>query len=344
MEALIARTPTLVVPDLPAAGAELGCTVTAGGGGSTAVAAASPQLAVRTLPPSLGRSSVTATFHPPKITPNVGAGSTNTCSPGYWAHYPTFTYAWFSLGRQRHGSGPPSRRLLARGPTLKLAPYHEGLDIECVLTATNPAGSVSLASNDYVVPRGAPHALQRPFVDVSTEGPNTAPGIVGPEGATVIAEKIHLRCLNGHWDRGDLTFHTSWQAVDRNGTLLPNSSVPGDRVDYDMSPGNAQASADVACVVTATTTHGVSATVVSGTFAVWNGCIEGPSGEYYQQFLGGFAPSFASGVAANTDAELSAFDSAFGLIGETWYTVGPNCLDYQKWLEKKGYTVKQQDG
>ncbi len=359
--AVIATTRTLVVPDLPADGAKLGCTVTASGGAATAakLTLSSQPFLVQTSPPSLERDK-RGRFHPPSIARNVGSGSRNTCQPGLWGNYPTFTYAWYRLGALRHQIGPRPRTLLAKGQSIALTPVNEKMDIECVVTASNTAGSVALASNEYIVPAGAPHPLQQPFVEVKTESPNTAPGLVGPEGGTVIAEKIHLHCLGGHWDRGDLTFHTVWQGVDAKGNLAPNTAVAGERLDLDMSPGKPALAADVTCVVTATTSHGVSAIVRSGVFAVWNGCVwtRGPDAIS----VGTFASPYGLGLAAGTvatiatgglaglgltaifgDAGYGDFGLAYGAGDRIVYTVGPNCLDYQKWLEGQGYTVKQRD-
>ena len=366
MTITIGKGRTLAVPDLPATGGRLACIVSAigsGGSQSTTQGVVSSRLAqMETAPPSL-ELGLDHRLHGPSITRNVGSGGTNTCQAGLWSHYPTFAYAWYRLGARATKVALGTLPLLGRGQSLKLTPANEGMDIECVVTATNPAGSAKLASNHYVVPPGAPHPLQQPFVDVRTESPNAAPGLVGPEGASVVAEKIHLQCLGGHWDRKDITVKTAWYAVDPNGALGAAPFVAGDRLDLDMSPGNPQLAAGFVCVVTATTSHGVSGTSRSGLFSLWNGCIETRGPDVVS--IGSYASPYGLGLAAGAAATIATGGLA-GLIlggGGVWgygpapfgygagygsgdrivYTIGPNCLDYQHWLEKQGYTVKQRD-
>jgi hypothetical protein len=302
-------------------------------------------------------------LHPPAITPNVGVGSTNTCRPGTWSGYPTFAYAWYKLGpKPAQRLRPRPRTLIWKGQTMKLGGFHEGLTIECVVTATNSAGSVAIGSNSYVVPAEPPRPTGGLFVSVETEGPANRGGLVGPGGASVVAEKIHLECIPPSWDgSGSITERVAWYGLNGAGYAY-GTPVPGASLDLDMSPGKPGIQGTVGCVVTATASGGASATVQSGSIEVWNGCVVSnldAQNDYsldipYQLAATGVtAAIFAGGggaLALVTGPDSEAFGSWFDPSSfwdankPTLYTTGPNCLDYQKYYEKQGYTVKQRDG
>jgi Concanavalin A-like lectin/glucanases superfamily len=348
----VGTTRTIVLHDLPAAGATLVCSATAKGSGG-AVSALSKPLAFQTEPPALVRTGTSFQFVRPSITPTVGGGGTNTCRPGIWSHYPTFDYAWYQVLPKARNAVASSTRLLSKGQRYTLTPRDETTTVECVVTARNTAGSAEASSNAYVVPAGAPHSTQPPFVDVHSQGPKSDPGLVGPEGGTAVAEQIQLGCDDGRWDRGDLTYVTQWFALDANGDLGQQLGF-GSTYSLDMRPGKLQSSGTVECVVTATTSHHVSGTARSGPIAVWNGCREWFETSGTTVNLGAVA---LEGAAIATGGAVALFGVAFGGAGfsplaswnlepgsSTVYTQGPNCLDYQRYYEGQGYTVKQVDG
>jgi hypothetical protein len=372
----VAASRKLRVPDLPADNVHFECAVTATLASQVVdgqnvpaqtVSAESRLMAFHNSPPVLvlREHAVTGSireFAGPRITPGVGVGATNTCTSGTWTHSPHFAYAWYALGPGVNGvKGTAVRsRLLNNGQTLTLAPYEEHLDIECVVTAINSAGRATAATNHYIVPADPPKSLQPPYVDVHTEEPTTAPGIVGPEGAQVIAEQIDLTCDPGKWNRGDLTYKTEWVPGPRQGQTGLVQGV-GSSLSIDMAPGKLQFTASVECAVTATTSHGAAATSYSGVISVWNGCVEilgttegiESNGNYIYFLEAAALPvSPALLVAGFGVAVLQGLHDWFPFIptlvpgfsfgqSPVWYTYGPNCGDYQQYLMNKGYTVRQ---
>lgn len=319
---------TVTLPDLPAFArraastghdtSTIACEDSAGYDGQTlAVQSAQvwvkplvPMLATRTVP--RGRKKpVTFVIKPPSITAGVGAGGTNRCSHGVWSHFPTdYQYFWYDTSSKT----PTSRgRLLHTGQTLKLTTADEGVPLECYVFATNDAGGVPvggrrhvLGSNIYRVPASAPRPTSAPVVTLSTDDPHrdpvdvtasthaTLPGANSYEWAsyTTIAEKIHLGCDTGTWNRNDLRFTTRWfvngQAIDITGDTIgtdfvsisdPYSfteTVVNPDLRFNFTPDNTQEptlfNGTVTCIVTATTPQGLKSDSSSLPITIWNGC------------------------------------------------------------------------
>jgi hypothetical protein len=375
--------PTLTVPDLPSGGSLL-CTID---GHIVGQPASGPTLSSRLresspLPiafPGVAPALVTQQRFPngkitilpgPQITAGIGVGAVNTCAPGTWLHYPTFSYAWYSLGGRIAGQIARSRTLLARGQTLTIVPAYEKVDLECVVTATNTTGSSQAGTNDYVVPVNPPVALEQPSVSIETQEPSSTPGLAGPNGAQAIAEQVDLTCQNGKWNRSDLHFQTQWVEVDQNDNPTDWLSGAGSpSLDFDMRPGNAQYTISVECLVVATTSNGAKAVSLSGPISVWNGCDEVAAGSSSPnpafldsapvadgvQISGLIAVpltavvAIVGGVAVVGDIVPVATTAANDILSffgsqPTINTYGPNCGDYQKYWMGQGYTVKQQQG
>jgi hypothetical protein len=357
---------SILVPELPATGSTFECLVTASAGGETAQAE-TPPLSALPSPPKLAlfKHKVQA---PPRITVGVGVGGTNVCAHGTWAGYPTaYTYAWY---RPR-----PARErdlLLHRGQTYMPTPEDETHEILCVVTASNKAGSATAASNLYTVVPDSPIALTPPFVEVHTAEPTEAPGLIGPEGGSVIAEQVHLTCLPGRWNRGDITTTTGWVplsvgAPSPGATTGSSGSANGTQLELDMRPGKLQYNMTAECVVLARTKRGVASVTRSGPIEVWNGCLE-----KIVTLEGGVAVRSSSllyalpyaltgpGVIAAVGVELGVDSGVLGLFGVEYKglgsfeslgsgsetiveTFGPNCGDYHAYWEAQGFTVRQQD-
>ena len=335
----------LTLPDYPPTSTTISCEVTATNDAGAANADAA-ELAVGAIKPVQqqicpirGRVVLHCL---PAITANVGVGGTDHCTTGTWIHYPTsYDFAWYSLGAQHTRVGLRVRTLLGAGPELAIAGRMEGDKIECVVTARNKAGGTEAASNTYVVPIGAPAVVQGPSVEVSGTNPS-ASGLVGPNdtGASFVAEHLALTCENGRWSRGDLTYTADWQ-YSGVGDFTPVSyrptqprddakySVPagtwyatGWKLAFLMGPGDAGTPDEfdgwIQCTVEARTPHGVVAVASSAKIHITNGCW----------------------VGLETDNEPDARNNP---SDDRVFTGGPNCRDYQRWYEAKGWTVKQSD-
>jgi hypothetical protein len=336
---------TLTLPDYPPSSTTISCEVTA----TNAVGASqadAPELAVgaskptqQQICPIRGRVALHCT---PGITANVGVGATNHCTPGTWVHYPTsYDFAWYSLGAKHSRVGLRVRTLLHAGPDLSIKGSMEGDSIECAVTARNKAGGTEAVTNSYVVPIGAPAVLQGPFVDVTGTSPSVS-GLVGPNDTSpsFVAEHMTLTCKNGRWSRGDLTYTAFWQ-YSGVGDFTPVSyrpTQPRDDAKYTvqggtwyaagwgltflMGPGDAGTPDEfdgwVQCMVEARTPHGVVAVASSAKIHVTNGCW----------------------IGLEKDNEPDAHNNP---SDDRVFTGGPNCRDYQRWYEAKGWTVKQSD-
>ena len=133
-----------------------------------------------------------------------------------------------------------------------------------------------------------------------------------------------------------------------------------------MTPANLQYNALVVCVQTVTTSNGASSQASSPSIEVWNGCAEtyttavnkGSIGQGVRPGVYGWLDTWRYNPDPNADSQVTSRQTTvrglFGLSGQTlppddppnvspWRAVtdGPNCLDYQKFLESKGYDVKQ---
>jgi hypothetical protein len=310
------------------------------------------------------------TLPAPHITPNIAVGDSNTCLPGVWAGSPYLTFAWYAQGPV------PKKRTIKRtmtilhdGQTYTVDYRAEEKDLVCVVTAANPAGQASAFTNDYVVPIDPPRALTYPFVTINTEEPASSPGMVGPEGANVVAEQIELTCAPVQWNRPLVSDQVGWYTVASQdpftGAVQWQPFASGATLDLDMRPGNLQLSANLYCLVTGTTSHGASATVYSGEIGVWNGCTEvatsvageTPDTDSILDNAAAVVIDGASGgavlvaTAGTVDYAAGLYDALEGLdfLGSPSdsteiYTYGPNCGDYQQYWMGQGYTVKQQPG
>lgn len=313
---------TLIVPDDPVAGTTLACEVTAARG-STSLTASAQAVALTAAAPVLAISAIAGPKQRgPHITPNVGAGATNHCTSGVWAHHPTsFAYAWYKVIMGR-GHRVRSTKLLHTGQDFTLREYHERDDVECAVTASNAGGATIALSNNYIVPANAAKLIQGPFIQVRTLGP-TGSGLVGPldEGATFIAEQVHLSCGSGRWSRGDLTFSIGWAGTDTghlsSGTLYEAQHFyRGSELNFDMRPGHEEFPGQtVQCYVLATTSHGVVSLAESALIHVWSGC------------------------AVIQESSPNAYGNPVPTGMDETY--GPNCLNYQRYNEARGDTVKQ---
>ena len=265
-----------------------------------------------------------------------------TARPGTWLHYPTsYSFAWYSLGARHTSVGIRTRTLIGSGPELAIKGPMEGDTIECAVTARNKAGATEAVSNSYLVPVGAPAVVQGPSVNVTGTSPS-AGGHVGPAdaGASFVAEHLNLTCENGRWSRTDLTYTAGWEySGEADFTPVqyrptqprddPKYDVPagtwyanGWNLSFLMGPGDAGTPDEfdgwVQCTVEARTPHGVVADASSAKIHITNGCW----------------------VGLEQDNEPSARNNP---SDDRVFTGGPNCRDYQRWYEAKGWTVKQSD-
>ena len=147
---------SISVPDLRPGSSSLTCIVTATNsvGSTSAPSAPATVLAVAPVLGSsihIGRRSISPKPH---ITPGVGAGGTNFCSPGLWRHYPTsFRYTWWR-----------SSRPVGHAASYTLSARDERRRIVCDVTAANSAGATTVVSNSYIVPVTAPVNTGQPVV------------------------------------------------------------------------------------------------------------------------------------------------------------------------------------
>jgi hypothetical protein len=323
--ALTVSGQTITLPDLPAfattsvrnePASTVSCVDSASYSGGATVNAQStpvhvhplvPVLSTRLVPGPRNKPVRVITIKPPSITKGVGAGGTNTCEPGTWAHFPTrYTYSWWTAP-PKDKTAKSFHKLVHKGQTYKPTTDDEGLRLACFAVAYNDAGAaLHQISNTYVVPASSPKSTSAPTVTMSTDDPHrdqvnvtsathaTLPGYGANEWAyyTTIAEKVYLGCDTGDWNRNDLTFTTHWyvdgQAIDITGDTRGNDfvsigdpyafteTVAGDSLRFNFTPDNTQTptlfNGSVTCTVTATTPQGRSSVATSDTLRIWNGC------------------------------------------------------------------------
>ena len=341
----VSTGPTMTLPDYPPTSTTISCEVTATNAAGAAKADA-PELAVGATKPVQQqicpiRNRVVLRCLP-AITANVGVGGTNHCTTGTWLHYPTsYSFAWYSLGAKRTSVGIRTRTLIGAGQDLAIKGSMEGETIECAITARNKAGGTEAVSNSYLVPLGAPAVVKGPSVDVTGTSPSVA-GLVGPSdtGTSFVAEHLDLTCENGRWSRSDLTYTAEWvysgvgdftpvQYRPTQPRDEPKYNVPagtwygnGWKLAFLMGPGDAGTPDEfdgwVQCTVEARTPRGVVAVASSAKIHITNGCW----------------------VGLEKDNEPSARNNP---SDDRVFTGGPNCRDYQRWYEARGWTVKQSD-
>jgi hypothetical protein len=279
-----------------------------------------------------------------------------SCFPGAWRGNPKFTYAWYTI------AGFGARQLVGRGQTYTPDVGGEGLNVLCVVTATNVAGSHLEDSNISTVKVHAAHADSAPYLQYDVRKPDLPVASIRSNGVTLIGEQIVLTCKGAHWNRSDIRTSFQWFMTDYKGHEL-SAGRPGQQLALNMTPANLQYQMFVRCVETATTSNGASSEASSSFVQVWNGCRERYTEDLNPGLPGPIYDGF--GVLHWLDAQsfdpnpwvfrrdLTRVNGLFGLFGfsllnessgEGPYravTDGPNCLDYQKYLEDKGYDVKQ---
>ena len=352
-----ANTQRIIVPDL-AAPTAFSCAAIATVPNQLPVSANSSQIAINPNPPALERDPRTLKLAPPHINPAVGVSGENVCFPGRWTGKPRFSYAWYRVTPDRRVVTGLRYTAVGHGQHYVVAANDELRQLECWVTASNRYGSSTKRSNGYRVPLGAPKLESQILVGASTAAPNTG-ATLGPSLSVVTAEVVNLTCLPGSWNRTDLTFTYRW---DTDGETGPQA---GQQLDFDMRPGHLQYDVGVTCTVSARTSHGVTSTAQSGQVIVSNGC-----SEEYSLNNTGYHPD-DNVLSQLFDTEYPAFDwldgepfgsggaphgvateGFFGLVGyaigsqgdETprhAVTFGPNCGDYQRYLDGLGFDVKQ---
>jgi hypothetical protein len=215
-----ASTYTLVTADL---GQPIACVVTATNRAGKGSAVASEVGPITVAP------SVTAD---PVVTGDTAVGSVLTCTTGTWAGAPapTYTYQWW---RATVPDVPISGET---GNTYTTQSADIGLDVYCVVTATNPLGSASQASNS-VGP-----------IDSGAVAPvNT----VAPVVSGTTTEGQTLACSEGTWT-GTLPITYAYIWISDDGLL-------GDIVGTDSPTYTLQASDvgnTISCTVEATNAAG----------------------------------------------------------------------------------------
>jgi virginiamycin B lyase len=350
---LLSSSQTMTIPHLLAP-TSFYCTVIATAKSGETAQASSTTVKVNPPPPALVRGGPKHDFARPSINPHVGVGGTNTCQPGRWSGGPMFSYAWYAITADRHTVSGKRYTLLGKGQTYEPAPADEHRTIDCWVTAKNPYGSHTELSNSYVVPLGAPSATGPLQVAVTTSSPATS-GTIGPAGGGATAELVNLKCLGDNWNRSDVKVSYQWVSpyYSKYAGTHPES---GQQLNLDMRPGHLQYEyLPVQCVATATTSHGISSTESSGVINVTNGCREDYTLDdlnYYTINIFGDKFHFTFQWLDGQPDASGGVTGAFGLVGfpiegghvprraVTW---GPNCLDYQKYLLRQGFDVKQFD-
>ncbi|TMK98113.1 MAG: hypothetical protein E6G34_10620 [Actinobacteria bacterium] len=110
----------------------------------------------------------------PELSGTPAVGHLLTCSRGTWAGTPepSYSYSW-----SVNGTEVPS----ASENTLTVASAYRGLDVTCIVTATNREGSASAHSNRIHIPGEKPEVVEKPEVS----------------GTPAVGEK--LTCVRGIW-------------------------------------------------------------------------------------------------------------------------------------------------
>ena len=350
----LAHAQSIVVPHLAKPTAFYCAVIATAKSKETAEASSSIRL-INPPPPSLIRDSRTFRFTRPHVDPHVGVPGTNVCQPGRWGGNPTFSYAWYLVTSDRKTVSGRRYTRLGKQQIYKIAPADEHHTIDCWVTAKNKYGTRTELSNSYVVPLGAPS----PTGDLTVAEQSLYPGskgTFGSAGGDVVAELIDLKCLGNNWNRPDVKVTYQWTTP----TWSFDPSVqpqPGQLLQFDMRPGHLQYELmTVQCEATATTSHGVSSTERSGPIRITNGCREDYTLDdlnYYTiNFFGDKFHFTYEWLDARPPDNSGAVTGPFNFRGDPVpghhvprraVTIGPNCLDYQKYLLGQGFDVKQFD-
>jgi hypothetical protein len=230
----VATGPSYVVPDLPA-GDVIGCTVTAGPLSGTA--------ADVTVIPTIPQVALGVPHPYPQITPGVGFGGTNYCTPGAWLHFPTsFSYGWYIEGTKRVGPHNFFSTLVGTGQTITIGSAEEQHHLVCRVTARNGAGSYQQDSNNYLVPQHAPKAAGLPrvkFLGPECELCNPYPSTTAAMPLLASNGIFFFSCTAPKFDSTHLVISYSWE-IDwpeqslSGGPLYPGGTVPFSGQDLDL--------------------------------------------------------------------------------------------------------------
>jgi hypothetical protein len=153
----LGSTQSIALEDLET-NAVVECTVHATNAAGTTSAGAANPVRVLPSPPALATNlefilppSRRVRLNPnPMITPGVGVGGTNFCTPGHWVHFPqSYVYRWYTSLRDRFPG--PDNRQVGVGPAPKLSSKVDHRFLACRVTAVNSVGFRSAFSNSYFV-------------------------------------------------------------------------------------------------------------------------------------------------------------------------------------------------
>lgn len=155
----------------------------------------------------------------PRITGTVALGQTLTCARGTWTGAPTFAYQWRSNGVALPG---------ATGTTYVVVAADAGASLSCVVTASNVAGSVPLATAPVVVPT-APVFVTQPVLTI--------------QNGTVARLNRRLNCSQGAaTSTAAVSYTRQWQ---RNGQPIAGATA----ANYTVAA--ADVGQTITCAVTA---------------------------------------------------------------------------------------------
>lgn len=168
----------------------------------------------------------------PAITGTNGVGNVQTCSTGTWTGTATITYAYqwkvagINVGTNTNTYTPVTN--------------DAGKALTCVVTATNPGGSVTATSNTVNIPAIAP-------------ANTVAPAITGTLGVGNV-----LTCSTGTWTgTATITYARQWKS---NGVNVGTNSA-------NYTPVSGDAEHNITCVVSATNAAG-TVTATSNSVAI----------------------------------------------------------------------------
>jgi hypothetical protein len=229
----IGTGPSLLVGDL-VPGTRIDCAIIAANGAGVAGAASKP-VTVAATKPRLGLRidpghSVFASDPGPRITPAVGTGGRNVCTPGRWMHWPTrYTFGWYSSPRPVAKAKGRRVRWLSGSRTLVVPRAAAGRYLFCRVVAANGAGATTAFSNVYRVPRATPVA--RGAVHLMVETPSLTP-VLRWDPRTSYSTPLHdnqfrFSCARPTFDRR-VGVSYEWQ-IRNVGTDVPRFDLVFDR-------------------------------------------------------------------------------------------------------------------
>jgi hypothetical protein len=268
--------PSLLVSDL-LPGSLIRCIVTASNAAGSATATSDP-VTVQATVPVLALGVRLLRHSPPTrphITPDVGLGGTNLCTPGVWLHYPTrYTYRWLSSPNPS-GVGKGFRAVGA-GKTIRILAKMEQRYLVCRVTASNAAGANFAFSNVYFVRQAAPKALGPIQVRVSLPGIASGSRIDPPNSKSqpLRSKQFGFSCISPDFTRSP-AISISWEVTSSVAGFFPYDGffigqglaidARGKPVVIDGTPIAAVPHLDgtVRCIVTARLAHAQTVIVSS---------------------------------------------------------------------------------